>query len=78
MPTSLSPDIRYRFQVQHREGLSGRGIGRRLLISVATAVRFAACLRRTGNLTSAANPLPGYASARPEMQKARGPRSGLF
>ena len=43
------------FQVLHLEGHSAREIGRRLLISSATAVRFAACLRRTGNLTPAPN-----------------------
>lgn len=55
MPAPLSPDIRNRFQVLHQEGLSAREIGRRLLISAATAVRFAACLRQTGSLTPAAN-----------------------
>ena len=56
MPTPLSLDIRNRFQVLHREGLSAREIGRRLLISAATAVRFAASLRRTGGLSPKANP----------------------
>ena len=55
MPAPLSPDIRNRFQVLHREGLSAREIGRRLLISAVTAVRFADRLRRTGDLTPAAN-----------------------
>lgn len=55
MPAPLSPDIRHRFQVLHQEGHSAREIGRRLLISAATAVRYAACLRKTGNLTPAAN-----------------------
>ena len=41
MPAPLSPDIRNRFQVLYREALSAREIGRRLLISAATAVRFA-------------------------------------
>ena len=54
MPAPLSPDIRNRFQVLHREGLSAREIGRRLLISAATAVRFADRLRRTGDLAPAA------------------------
>ncbi|ARU02497.1 hypothetical protein LOKVESSMR4R_03216 [Yoonia vestfoldensis] len=53
MPAPLSPDIRHRFQVLHREGHSAREIGRCLLIPAATAVRFAACLRETGNLTPA-------------------------
>ena len=61
MPAPLSPDIRNRFQVLHREGLSAREIGRRLLISVATAVRFADRFRRTGDLAPAANsPQRGY------------------
>ena len=55
MPAPLSPDIRNRFEVLYQEGLSAREIGRRLLISAATAVRYAACLRKTGNLMPAAN-----------------------
>ncbi len=55
MPAPLSPDIRSRFQALHLEGHSAREIGRRLMISAATAVRFAARLRRTGNLAPAAN-----------------------
>lgn len=55
MPAPLSPDIRHRFHVLHREGLSARAIGRGLLISAATAVRFADRLRRTGDLVPADN-----------------------
>ena len=55
MPAPLSPDIRNRFQALSLEGHSAREIGRRLLISAATAVRFAACLRKTSNLMPAAN-----------------------
>ncbi len=55
MPAPLSPEIRSRFQALHLEGHSAREIGRRLMISAATAVRFAARLRRTGNLAPAAN-----------------------
>ena len=55
MPAPLSLDIRHRFQALHREGHSAREIGRRLLISAATAVRYAACLRNTGNLMPTAN-----------------------
>ena len=55
MPAPLSPDIRIRFQALYNEGLSAREIGRRLLISAATAVRFADRLRHTGNLKPAAN-----------------------
>jgi len=55
MPAPLSPDIRLCFQVLLREGYSARETGRRLLMSAATAVRFAACLRQTGSLTPATN-----------------------
>ena len=41
MPNPLSQDIRHRFQLLHKEGRSAREIGRRLLISAATAVRYA-------------------------------------
>ncbi|MCJ8335152.1 MAG: IS630 family transposase, partial [Epibacterium sp.] len=33
----MSSDIRHRLQVLHKEGLSAREIGRRLLISAASA-----------------------------------------
>ncbi len=56
MPAPMSPDIRNRFQALHLEGHSARKIGRRLLISAATAVRFAACLRRTADLSPQTNP----------------------
>ena len=55
MPKPLSQDIRSRFQSLHMEGHSAREIGRRLLMSAATAVRFAASLRRGGDLVPAAN-----------------------
>ena len=55
MPAPLSSDIRNRFEALHREGHSAREIGRWLLISAATAVRYAACLRKTGNLMPAGN-----------------------
>ncbi|MFQ1702915.1 hypothetical protein ACJ5NV_20255 [Loktanella agnita] len=55
MPAPLSSDIRHRFHALHQEGHSAREIGRRLLISAATAVRFAKQLRRTGGLTAARN-----------------------
>ena len=55
MPAPLSSDIRNRFLVLHLEGHSAREIGRRLLISAATAVRFADRLQRTGALTPASN-----------------------
>jgi len=56
MPKPLSQDIRHRFQALHEEGHSAREIGRRLLISAATAVRFAARLRQCGDLVPAVNP----------------------
>ena len=46
MPAPLSPDIRNRFQVLHREGLSAREIGRRLLISAAVIPPFLMGLSR--------------------------------
>lgn len=39
MPNSLSADIRARFEVLFAEGLTGREIGRRLMISTASASR---------------------------------------
>lgn len=56
MPKPLSQDIRSRFQSLHMEGHSAREIGRRLLMSAATAVRFAASLRQGGDLVPAPNP----------------------
>lgn len=56
MPSPLSQDIRHRFRTLHQEGHSAREIGRRLLISAATAVRFAACLRQGSDLVPVANP----------------------
>lgn len=55
MPAPLSSDIRSRFQALHSDGHSAREIGRRLLISAATAVRFASQLNQTGDLSPAAN-----------------------
>ena len=71
MPAPFSLDSRHRFQVLHQEGLSAREIGRRLLISAATAVRFAACLRQTGCLTPAAN-------SRREGHRRLVPYEGVF
>ena len=50
MPAPLSLDIRNRFEVMHQVCLLAREIGRRLLISAATAERFTASLRQTGDL----------------------------
>jgi transposase len=55
MPNPLSQDIRHRFQLLHKEGRSAREIGRRLLISAATAVRYADNLRQGHDLTPASN-----------------------
>jgi hypothetical protein len=41
MPEPLSADIRSRFRRLYDEGLSGREIGRRLMISAASASRLA-------------------------------------
>ena len=55
MPNPLSSDIRHRFELLHKEGHSAREIGRRLLISAATAVRYADALRQGYDLTPALN-----------------------
>ena len=55
MPKPLSQDIRHRFQGLHEEGFSAREIARCLLISAATAVRFAASLRRGDDLVLLVN-----------------------
>ena len=55
MPKPLSQDIRRRFQVLHEAGFSAREIGRCLLISAATAVRFVSDLQRNDNLVPLVN-----------------------
>ena len=54
MGTALSLDIRNRFAALYTEGHTARKIGRRLMISAATAVRFAAKRRQGKDLI----PLP--------------------
>lgn len=54
MPNPLSADIRARFEVLFGQGLTGREIGRRLMISAASASRFAQKLKQ--GLTPADNP----------------------
>jgi transposase len=56
MPNPLSADIRVRFERLFAEGLSGREIGRRLLISAASASRLSQKLRKGLQLTPAKNP----------------------
>ncbi len=56
MPNPLSADIRMRFEKLFAEGLSGREIGRRLLISAASAARLSQKLKQGLNLTPALNP----------------------
>ena len=56
MSQPLSHDIRQRFLELYSEGHSARSIGQRLMISAATAVRFAAVLRGGGDLTPKPNP----------------------
>ncbi len=56
MPNPLSADIRMRFEKLFAEGLSGREIGRRLLISAASASRLSQKLKQGLNLTPAQNP----------------------
>ncbi len=56
MPKPLSADIRARFERLFSEGLSGREIGRRLMISAASASRLSQRLRQGRCLTPAPNP----------------------
>ncbi len=56
MPNPLSADIRQRFRQLFDEGLSGREIGRRLLISAASASRPAQKIRQGVGLDPAPNP----------------------
>jgi len=56
MPNPLSVDIRVRFERLFSEGLSGREIGRRLMISAASASRLSQRLRQGRCLTPARNP----------------------
>ena len=56
MPSPLSADIRARFEVLVTEGLSGREIGRRLMISAASASRLSQKLKQGLRLTPAENP----------------------
>lgn len=46
MPNPLSADIRARFEVLFAQGLTGREIGRRLMISSASASRLSQRLKR--------------------------------
>ena len=56
MPNPLSPDIRARFQVLFNQGLTGREIGRRLMISAASASRLGQRLRQGLSIAPAPNP----------------------
>ena len=56
MPNPLSVDIRTRFERLFAEGLSGREIGRRLMISAASASRLSQKLKQGLRLTPAVNP----------------------
>ena len=56
MPSPLSKDIRDRFTALHKEGHFARWIGCRLMISAATAVRYAATLRSGEELEPKPNP----------------------
>lgn len=56
MPNPLSADIRHRFRQLFDKGLSGREIGRRLLISAASASRLAQKIRQGVGLDPAPNP----------------------
>jgi transposase len=54
MPNALSADVRSRFRKLYDDGLTGREIGRRLMISAASASRFAQKIKRGVSL----DPLP--------------------
>ena len=56
MPNPLSSDIRIRFRQLYDKGLSGREIGRRLMISAASASRLAQKIRQGVSLDPAPNP----------------------
>ena len=56
MPNLLSADIRRRFRQLFVEDFSGREIGRRLMISAASASRLAQRIRQGASLAPAANP----------------------
>ena len=56
MPNPLSGDIRARFELLFAQGLTGREIGRRLMISAASASRLSQRLKRGLGLTPADNP----------------------
>ncbi len=55
MPNPLSADIRSRFRQLFDEGLSGREIGRRLMISAASASRLAQKIRQGVSLDPVPN-----------------------
>ncbi len=56
MPNPLSADIRTRFEALFNEGLTGREIGRRPMISAASASRLFQKLKRGSRLSPADNP----------------------
>lgn len=56
MPNRLSADMRARFEVLFAQGLTGREIGRRLMISAASAWRLCQKLKRGLPLTPGDNP----------------------
>lgn len=56
MPNPLSADICARFEMLFAEGLTGREIGRRLMISAASASRLSQKLKQGLRLTPAQNP----------------------
>ncbi len=65
MPNPLSVDIRIRFRRLYDEGLSGREIGRRPMISAASASRLAQKIRQGVGLAPAPPPArPGVAGPR--------------
>ena len=56
MPNPLSAEIRTRFELLFAQGLTGREIGCRLMISAASASRLSQKLKTGLRLTPAGNP----------------------
>lgn len=56
MPNPLTADIRARYELLFAQGLTGREIGRRLMISAASASRLSQRLKHGLRLTPADNP----------------------
>ena len=56
MPNPLSADIRVRFELPFAQGLTGREIGRRFMLSTVSVSRLSQKLKRGLHLVPADNP----------------------